>query len=269
MSDRYRVGPVIGRGAGGVIHEAFDEDLQRTVAMKVLRRADSTPAQRVRFVVEAQVPAQLEHPNIIPVHDVGRTEEGDLFYVMKRVEGRTFKEMLADDDPEPRLLEVLDGVARGVAFAHHRGFLHRDLKPSNVMVGAFGEVLVLDWGLARAPEGSTARDEAGPMSLDGDVMGTLGYMAPEQALGEPDRQGPPTDVHALGAMLHEILTGAPPRPARTLVQLIPQLTRLPTPAPGPLGALALRCLAPDPRARPRDAGEFQALLELSLHQVQR
>lgn len=268
MSERYRIGPVIGRGAGGVIHEAFDEDLQRTVAMKVLRRADSTAAQRVRFVVEAQVPAQLEHPNIIPVHDVGRTQEGDLYYVMKRVEGRTFKAMLAEES-EQVLLEVLDGVARGVAFAHHRGFLHRDLKPSNVMVGAFGEVLVLDWGLARAPEGSTARDAAGPMSLDGDVMGTLGYMAPEQALGQVERQGPATDVHALGAMLHEVLTGAPPRPARTLVQLIPQLSRLPVPSPGPLGALALRCLAPDPRARPRDAEEFQALLELSVHQVQR
>lgn len=261
--ERYDVGPVIGRGAGGVIHSAFDHDLQRTVALKILRRADSTPSQRVRFVVEAQVPAQLEHPNIIPVHDVGKTADGDLFYVMKRVEGRTMKQLLASDEPLEALLGVLDGVARGIAFAHHRGFLHRDLKPSNIMVGAFGEVLVLDWGLARAPHGSTARDEAGPMSLDGDVMGTLGYMAPEQALGDVHRQGPATDVHALGAMLHEVLTGAPPRPARTLVQLIPQLMRLPTPAPGPLGALAVRCLAPDPVARPRDAGEFQALLELA------
>ncbi len=263
-NERYSLGPIIGRGAGGVIHEAFDHDPQRTVALKLLRRSDSTPAQRVRFVVEAQVPAQLEHPNIIPVHDIGRSPEGDLYYVMMRVEGHTMKELHNGEATADTLLRVLDGVARGIAFAHHRGFLHRDLKPSNVMVGAFGEVLVLDWGLAWAPPGSTARDEAGPMSLDGDVMGTLGYMAPEQALGEVDRQGPATDVHALGAMLHEILTGTPPRPARTLVQLIPQLSRLPPPAPGPLGALALRCLAQDPRARPADGAEFQALMEMSL-----
>ncbi|MCP4806525.1 MAG: serine/threonine protein kinase [Proteobacteria bacterium] len=261
--DRYEIGPVIGRGAGGVIHRARDHDLARDVAMKLLSREGSSPSERVRFVVEAQVPAQLEHPNIIPVHDVGKTADGDLFYVMKLVEGDTLKQLLADDRPEHELLDVLYGVAKGIAFAHHRGFLHRDLKPSNVMVGAFGEVLVLDWGLARAPQGATVRDDAGPMSLDGDVMGTLGYMAPEQALGEVKRQGPATDVHALGAMLHEILTGAPPRPARTLVELIPQLNRLPAPASGPLGALALRCLAPDPLARPRDAGEFEALLDLS------
>lgn len=262
-SDRYEIGPVIGRGAGGVIHSAFDQDLGRTVALKLLARETSSPSERVRFVVEAQVPAQLEHPNIIPVHDVGKTDDGDLFYVMKRVEGSTLKQLLAQDTARDVLLDVLLGVSRGIAFAHHRGFLHRDLKPSNVMVGAFGEVLVLDWGLARAPQGVTVRDDAGPMSLDGDVMGTLGYMAPEQALGEVARQGPATDVHALGAMLHEVLTGAPPRPARTLVELIPQLSRLPAPAPGPLGALALRCLAPDPRARPADAGEFEALLDLS------
>ncbi len=261
MEERYQLGEVIGRGAGGVIRRAMDQDLKREVAVKILAREGSTRDQRVRFVVEAQVPAQLEHPNIVPVHDIGRTRDGDLFYVMKLIEGRTFKALLQDGSQD-RLLEVLAAVARGVAFAHHRGFLHRDLKPSNVMVGAFGEVLVLDWGLARAPEGLTARDP-GPMSLDGDVMGTLGYMAPEQALGEVDKQGPATDVHALGAMLHEVMTGTPPRPARTLVELIPQLSRLPVPAPGPLGALAVRCLAPDPRARPADAQQFQDLLDLS------
>lgn len=262
MEERYQLGEVIGRGAGGVIHRGVDQDLRREVAVKILARVGSTREQRVRFVVEAQVPAQLEHPNIVPVHDIGRTAQGDLFYVMKLIEGRTLKALMREGDRE-HLLDVLGEVARGVAFAHHRGFLHRDLKPSNVMVGAFGEVVVLDWGLARPPEGSTARDPAGPMSLDGDVMGTLGYMAPEQALGEVDKQGPATDVHALGAMLHEVLTGAAPRPARSLVQLIPQLTRLPMPAPGPLGALALRCLAPDPRARPADAQQFLDLLELS------
>ena len=201
--------------------------------------------------------SQLEHPNIIPVHDVGRTSTGDLFYVMKRVRGATLKD--STKLPQAGRVEVLAKAAEGVAFAHRNGVLHRDLKPSNIMVGEHDEVVVIDWGLARG--GDTAKGEAlEPMSLDGDVMGSLGYMAPEQALGEPGRQGPPTDVHALGAILYEVLTGRPPRHARTLVELIPMLRRLPVPPAGPLGALALRCLAPDPVARPSDAGEFTALL---------
>ncbi len=249
---------VIGRGAGGIIHCAVDHDLKREVALKRLLRADSTRADRVRFVAEAQIPAQLEHPHIIPIHDVGKTADGDLYYVMKLVRGCTLKDAM--DRPLEELLTVLLAAARGVACAHRHGVLHRDLKPSNVMTGEHGEVLVIDWGLARG--GSSARDEvSGPMSLDGDVMGSLGYMAPEQALGQIQRQGPPTDVHALGAILYEILTARPPRAARTLVELIPMLRRLPVPPTGPLGALALRCLATDPLARPADADEFVALCE--------
>ena len=211
----------------------------------------------MRFVAEAQVAAQLEHPNIIPIHDVGRTAEGDLYYVMKRVRGCTLKQCM--ERPLEELVEALAQAAEGVAFAHQHGVLHRDLKPSNIMVGEHDEVLVIDWGLARG--GDTAKVEAlEPMSLDGDVMGSLGYMAPEQALGQPSRQGPATDVHALGAILYELLTARPPRHARTLVELIPMLRRLPVPPAGPLGALALRCLAPDPVARPADGGEFTALL---------
>ncbi|MCB9758617.1 MAG: serine/threonine protein kinase [Alphaproteobacteria bacterium] len=263
MEERYQILEEIGRGSGGVIHRAHDRDLRRDVAFKLLRRADSTVQQRVRFVTEAQIPAQLEHPNIIPVHDVGRTRDGDLFYVMKLVDGRTFKELLAEGISEHRSLLILQEVARGVAFAHHRGVIHRDLKPSNVMVGAFGEVVVLDWGLARPAQSQpTARDEhGGPMTLDGDVMGSLGYMAPEQARGEVERQGPATDVHALGGMLYEVLTGQPPRHTRSLDELLTRLDELPLPPPGAAGALASRCLAPEPGARPRDAGELLALME--------
>ena len=165
------------------------------------------------------------------------------------------------DRPLPELLAVLEAAARGVACAHRAGIIHRDLKPSNIMVGEHGEVLVIDWGLARG--GQTARDDVTePMSLDGDVMGSLGYMAPEQALGQVKEQGPQTDVHALGAILYELLTGRPPRNARTLIELIPMLRRLPIPPTGPLGVLALRCLATAPLARPRDADEFLGLLQI-------
>jgi eukaryotic-like serine/threonine-protein kinase len=259
--DRYELLEVIGRGAGGTIHRAIDHDLKREVALKVLRRDRSTRAERVRFVAEAQVASQLEHPNIIPIHDVGKTDQGDLYFVMKRVRGNTLKDRL--DRPRPELLRIIERAAEGVACAHRAGVIHRDLKPSNIMVGEHDEVLVIDWGLARG--GDTARAEVTePMSLDGDVMGSLGYMAPEQALGQVREQGPPTDVHALGAILYEVLTGKPPRNARTLIELLPLLRRLPIPPAGPLGVLALRCLASDPLARPSDAGEFLALLQRSV-----
>lgn len=262
MEDRYEILEEIGRGAGGVIYRAHDRDLRRDVAFKQLEREGSTVQSRVRFVAEAQIPAQLEHPNIIPVHDVGRTRAGDLFYVMKLVRGRTLKDLLREGASRGRLLDVLSQVTSGVAFAHHRGVIHRDLKPSNVMVGSFGEVVLLDWGLARPTGQSTARDDHGAvMTLDGDVLGSLGYMAPEQARGQVDRQGPATDVHALGAMLFEVLSGQPPRHCRALAELLPRLDELPPQPPGPWGTLALRCLAPDPEARPRDAGELLAIIE--------
>ena len=195
MRDRYELHEEIGRGAGGVIHRATDHDLRRQVAIKRLDRSGSSRLQRLRFVTEAQVPAQLAHPNIIPVHDLGKTLAGDLFYVMKLVKGHTLKERIAQGARRDQVLDWLEQVCRGLGFAHHQGVLHRDIKPSNLMIGAFGEVLILDWGLARSPQG-TIRDEVAPMTLDGDVLGSLGYMAPEQARGEADTQGPWTDVHA-------------------------------------------------------------------------
>lgn len=262
--DRYALVEVIGQGSGGTIWRAHDRDLGRDVAFKVLRREGASVQSRVRFVAEAQIPAQLEHPNIIPIHDVGRTHAGDLYYVMKLVLGHTLRQLLGHRG-RAALLEVFVGVVRGVAFAHHRGVIHRDLKPSNVMVGPFGEVLVLDWGLARSMGGlATAREEhGGAMTQDGDVLGSLGYMAPEQARGEVRRQGPATDVHALGGMLYEILEGRPPRDARTVEELLPRLNELPAPVGvgGALAALTSRCLAPEPQARPQNAGELLALLE--------
>ena len=209
---RYTLGDAIGAGGMGEVFTAHDRTLRRDIAVKVLRRAG--PVARERFAAEAQVTAQLDHPNIVPVHDLGTLADGRPFLAMKHVRGASLREWL-DRNPRPDLearLDVLRRVCDAMAFAHAQGVLHRDLKPENVMVGAFGEVLVMDWGLARpiTPTGST---DAGPLHVDrfeagalrtrdGGVAGTPAYMAPEQAAGklaELDAAGPYTPCPPLSA----------------------------------------------------------------------
>jgi tetratricopeptide (TPR) repeat protein len=225
---RFRIDGEIGRGGMGVVYQGHDPDLNRPVAVKVLLRACGPDLER-RFLEEAQVAGQLQHPGVVPVHEVGRTGDGRLFFAMKLVRGRTLEELLAErPDPTadlPRYLHIFEQVCQAVAYAHSRGVLHRDLKPSNVMVGAFGEVQVMDWGLAKvlaaAPPATveaaappdpvqTIRTEAGEHSADGAVLGTVRYMPPEQARGDAARLDPRSDVFGLGAILCVILTGKPP-----------------------------------------------------------
>ncbi|MCK6526106.1 serine/threonine protein kinase [Myxococcota bacterium] len=283
---RYELFDVIGRGGGGVVYRARDRALDRDVAYKVLRAAFSTERERVRFLAEAQIAAQLEHPNIIPVHDVGTTPDGDVFYVMKRVEGETLGERIkqyhsgsADAGGLIGLLQAFRGALLAVAFAHDRGIVHRDLKPANVLIGLWGEVLVVDWGLARPFRasrgvGSTARDAyGGALTLDGEVVGSLKYMAPEQARGEVDRVGPAADVYALGAMLYAVLTGHSPRKASTLQELLAAYTRRPAlPSRRKRGAivppgfdrLTLACLEVGGDLRPPDAGIMLQMFDSAL-----
>jgi serine/threonine-protein kinase len=209
----------------GLVLEAVDPTLGRTVAIKVIRaHPDSvTPAQIARFKAEAKITAQLEHPNIVPVHELGRTAEGQIYFVMKRVSGRSLRsviEGLSKEDPSTvrewtrrRLLSAFVQVCHAVGYAHDRGIVHRDLKPSNIMVGAHREVLVMDWGVAgiigqlpvpvaRAPvlHGEDAQRSGGRL------MGTPGYMSPEQASGDEERPDLRSDVFSLGAILFELLT---------------------------------------------------------------
>jgi serine/threonine protein kinase len=213
----------------GTVERVYDRQLRRELARKVVRGA-SDPRSISRFLDEARITAQLQHPGIPPVHELGTDRDGRLWYTMPFVPGRTLgqiAELVQARDPEwplPRVLGVLLKVCEAVAFAHSRGVIHRDLKPSNVMVGQFGETYVMDWGLASVSgdaEGggrTVVVDRAGPdedsplATRDGDVVGTPAYMPPEQARGELDRIGRRVDVYAAGAMLYHLLAGVPRKP---------------------------------------------------------
>ncbi|MFO0907177.1 MAG: WD40 repeat domain-containing serine/threonine-protein kinase [Isosphaeraceae bacterium] len=222
-------GPLLGEGGMGEVFEGRDPALDRVLAIKVIHQAlqgDAT-AER-RFLREAQITGRLQHPSIVPIHGLGRLPDGRLYYSMKRVRGRTLAAWLQHHDLSspgacpPNLVAVLTQVCEAIAFAHDQGVIHRDLKPSNIMVGDFGEVQVMDWGLARwlspSPEdpppndetGSPRRDLNGGLTAPGAGVGTLLYMPPEQAPGSDLPVGKTADVFALGAILCEILTGLPP-----------------------------------------------------------
>ncbi len=226
FAQRYAQGAEIGRGGVGRVVAADDALMGRTVALKALH-AGAVPLQaQRRFVREARITAQLEHPNVVPVYDMGTLPEGAPCFTMKWVRGRSLAALLAGGQAEGgevglyRLLQVLTQICMAVDYAHSKGVVHRDLKPANVMVGDFGEVLVMDWGIAKRlghPDDLALGDAVDPaghtadlLTMDGSVVGTPGYMAPEQALGRNDRIDARTDVFALGAILYEMLTGSRP-----------------------------------------------------------
>jgi len=244
LATRYERRETVARGGQGVVHQVWDRDIGRTLAMKVLTdpatqgSPEASSRSLGRFLEEAQVTGQLEHPGIVPVHELGLDEEGRVYFTMRLVRGETLTSVFEKARTERegwtrmRVIDVLVKVCEAVAFAHSKGVIHRDLKPANIMVGRFGQVFVMDWGLARvegeedphatrlAPaEGrrlsSELRDtpklgDSPVLTLDGDVMGTPQYMPPEQARGEVSKLGPAADVYAVGALLYEWLAGHPP-----------------------------------------------------------
>jgi serine/threonine-protein kinase len=280
---RYELKGEIDRGGMGVILRGRDNDLGRDVAMKVLqsRHADN-PAMVRRFVEEAQIAGQLQHPGVLTVYELGIQDDQRPYFTMRLIRGRTLAALLAErsgpDVDRRHFLNIFERVCQTIAYAHARGVIHRDLKPANVMVAEFGEVQVVDWGLAkllpqaedgeprtaprteiRLPQG----EAIGPHSIAGSIMGTPAYMAPEQARGEIDRVDERADVFALGAILCEILTGqaAFRGDARDALdeakagRLDDAWQRLDAcGASAPLVELTRSCLAPDPRNRLRDAG---------------
>ncbi len=305
VAGRYLLKGELGRGGMGIVYKAFDRKLERRVALKVLRKALLLDADHLeRFEAEAKVTARLQHPAILPLYEVG-LDEGRMFYTMKIVEGRCLvdlaeqgwrEEALGTESPAERwslnrALSVVGQVCRAVAYAHGHGVLHRDLKPGNVMVGRYGEVHVLDWGLAKVIGGpatapievptdgghldAPSDETVGPAEVatlrvltnQGEIVGTPAYMAPEQATGQLlDARA---DVYALGGLLYTVLCGHLPHEGTTSEVML-RLSRgvLPPPpshhrkeVPAALDALVLRAMAPDPAERIPSAEDLADALE--------
>jgi len=257
----YELGPLIGRGGMGEVIAAQDEDIGRPIAIKRLRGTSCSAAASEQFLREARIQARLEHPAIVPVHELGYDAGGQPYFTMKRIAGLTFAELLTTQPPRQRLLRAFIDVCSAVAFAHEHGVVHRDLKPANIMLGDFQETYVLDWGLARVlAEASPDELGVGLDAVEGPtqpeaLVGTPGYMAPEQVRGEP--VGTAADIYALGAILFEILTNEPlhPRGPSALASTLGPIERSPAVrnpgrVPPELDLLCVDALAPDPSSRP-------------------
>jgi eukaryotic-like serine/threonine-protein kinase len=203
----------------GTVYRALDRQLDREVALKLLRDT-LTSGLDARLLREARIIGRLEHPGNVPVHDIGCSEDGRAFYVMKLVDGERLDRYASTGIGLDAALRLFERICDTVAFAHARGVIHRDLKPANVMVGSFGEVLVLDWGLAKAvdaadPTVSVVQPAPAIDTAHGSILGTPGFMAPEQASGRTTNVDVRADVYGLGGVL-AALTGSPPRPVAAI-----------------------------------------------------
>lgn len=263
---RYELLGPLGEGGMGQVYRAQDRQLGRVVALKVLRpELNAVPEFLARFAQEAQATAQLTHPGVVPVYELGQLADGRRFFTMEVVEGRSLTQVFRDDAlPLRRKVDFVRRACEAVAYAHSRGVLHRDVKPSNVMVGHFGQVRVLDWGLVhvRSSELVTEHHDA-LVTRAGQVTGTPAYMPPEQARGEPlDARA---DVYALGAVLYTLLHQQHPFHGVSANEVLSRLAqgRVPTVESGPaeLQRLCAHALQADPADRPTDASALLQLLD--------
>jgi serine/threonine-protein kinase len=285
---RYRPLHFHARGGLGEVHVAYDDELRREVALKRIqdRHAHHRESLR-RFLIEAEITGRLEHPGVVPVYGLVRDADGQPCYAMRLIQGRTLADALRELHASPAgdrgaLLRQLLGrfvtVCNTVAYAHSRGVLHRDLKPGNVMLGQYGETLVLDWGLAKSVGGGEPADTGGsPAEADDDAAGTrLGaaigtpaFMSPEQAAGRWDLVGPASDVYSLGATLYAILSGQPPYPSHPTADVLRRVQQADFPpprqhdraVPRPLEAVCLKAMARRPEDRYGDALALAADVE--------
>ena len=269
-------GKRIAKGGMGAILEGDDCKLGRKIAVKVMLDPNASAEQTQRFIQEAAVLGRLEHPNIVPIHDLGRDSEGSLYYTMKLVKGRTLQAIIDDlrkNEQEAlehytldRLLTIFRKVCDALAFAHANNIIHRDLKPENVMVGEFGEVLVMDWGIAKILDGSAdthvrsvpdpSSGQERPLSstasltatLDGAVMGTPNYMSPEQAMGKVNELDERSDIFSLGGILYAILTLRPPVEGKDVWEVLERVQTASITAPTAFGTTI------SSRARPATNG---------------
>ncbi|HYO52224.1 serine/threonine-protein kinase, partial [Archangium sp.] len=280
---RYEDLGLIGMGGMGEVRRVLDRVLQRQLAMKIIHGPSRlSPDTLARFMAEARITAQLEHPGIVPVHDLGTLPDGRAYFTMKEVQGRSFSESIREmhrSATQPprwslrRLVDIFLRICESMAYAHARGVIHRDLKPSNIMVGEFGEVVVVDWGVAGLKGHSLHAGPAGRLlppvhaplhehvTLAGMILGTLSYMPVEQARGEVERLGFTADVYALGAILYEIISGHPPYTGSSWGEVLRQLLAgppaplsSPLPVPEALQEICARAMARNAEDRYPDAG---------------
>ncbi len=288
LESRYGVTTKLGEGGMGVVWLARDRNLGRDVALKTIPPERMNSKRLARFVSEARITAQLEHPGIVPLHDLFISGGGDVYYSMKRVQGRSLADVLDDlrsGDPSTHqrhnlvhLLGVFRTAAQAIAYAHTRRVVHRDVKPANVMLGDFGEVLVMDWGVARllddAPEELVAVNLDGASLLataDGAMVGSPAYMAPEQFAADGAPLSPASDVYALGVMLYEILALKRPFKADTVGRMLylvakgefqpPSAIAPQREIPSEVEAICMKAMARRPEDRYQDAGELTSALE--------
>lgn len=276
---KYRIVEELGRGGMAIVYLAEDTELGRQVAVKVLNTDIATPGIAPRMRREAEIIARLEHPGIVPVHDVGELPDGSVFYVMKLVRGNRLDQYLSESVPLNERLRLFRTACEAIAFAHTNGVLHRDLKPQNIMIGAFGEVLILDWGIAKVlrhcdfnspasdsilPIRTRRTQDQQPDTAHGTILGTPDYMAPEQARGDVDRVDERSDVYSLGCILFYLLTDSAPVDARP--------RSINSRIPKPLESICLKAMAAIPEKRyesaiklAEDIGSFLAGKPVSAH----
>ena len=255
---------MLGQGGMGLVYQARQTSISRSIALKMMRSEKTDDQDRqALFLAEALVTGQLDHPNIVPIYDLGMDEAGHLFYAMKELKGRPWSDSIGHQTLQENL-DVLLRVGDAVAFAHSRGVIHRDLKPQNVMLGEYGEVVLMDWGLAAA---ITTGSPALRVSQNTALCGTPAYMAPEMAHGLWNRIGPQSDIYLLGAILFEILEGTPPHlmgdndPTDALTAA--RLNKIAdAKTPGELQDIARKAMATDPADRFTSVKDFQAAIRV-------
>jgi serine/threonine-protein kinase len=284
QSTRYAYFKTIARGGKAIIQSCKDLHLGRVICYKKLRPefADD-PIEQTRFLREARVSAMLQHPNSVPTYEVGRDSSGHYYFTMKLVHGYTLREVLEYRERYDlkQLIDVVIQIGHALEYAHNHRAIHRDIKPDNILVGRFGEVLLLDWGLAKVwAEDGTAQDLISEPAVisdepvtsitgQGKLQGTIAYMSPEQLRRDPDIDYR-TDIYSLGAVLYEVLAGQTPFTGDT-VSVITEQIQNDTPAspasiarypvPKLLETLALNCMAKVPEQRPQSCGELVRLLQ--------
>lgn len=246
----YQLIQKLGEGAMGIVFAARQKAIDRVVALKAVKQGQQkSDDSRRKFFYEAQITGELDHPNIVPIHELGSSEQGLLFYSMKLVVGTPWQKAIAEKSREENL-DILMKVADAIGFAHSKGVIHRDLKPENIMLGAFGEVLVMDWGLAVS---FRRKQEFG-------LGGTPAFMAPEMARHDISQIGPRSDIYLLGAMLFQLITGFPPHPGQTVTRCLQAALNneiIPVPKSDPLLEIAYKAMSRDVEDRYTTVAEMQ------------